>query len=105
MDTPIVKHKRRRLTFFLALLGFAIAAGIWVYVGLTDSSPPHFNFALWAGLVLLCPSSLLSIPLIDVEPGTADFNVMWLVIGVVNSLFYGMIGLVVGWFLWKPERN
>jgi len=104
MDTPIVKHKRRRLTFFLALLGFAIAAVIWVYVGLTDSSP-HFNFALWAGLVLLCPSSLLSIPLIDVEPGTADFNVMWLVIGVGNSLFYGMIGSVVGWFLWKPERN
>jgi hypothetical protein len=105
MGTPIFKHKRRMLMFFLALLGFAIAAVIWAYAELTDSSPPHVNVPLWAGFALLCPAALLSVPLIDVEPGTTDFLITWLIIGVVNSALYAVVGLVVGRFLWKPERN
>jgi hypothetical protein len=104
MDTVIVKRKRRRLTIGLAVLGFVIAAIIWAYSELTDSPPPRpFNLPLWSAFMILCPPSFLTIPLIDVEPGSTDFAIMWLMLGLVNSALYAVIGTVVGRFRWKAD--
>jgi hypothetical protein len=105
METVVFKQKRRKLTLFLTLLGFATAAVIWGYAELTAYSPPHTNIVLLCIFALLCPVSLLSAALIDIDPGTIDFRITWLVIGILNSLLYGVVAYVVGWFLWKPERN
>ena len=105
MDTQTVKHKRRRLTISLAIVGFLIAAAIWGYSELTDSSGGAFNVPLWAAFTILCPPSLLSAPLIDVEPGSTDYAVVWLVIGLVNSGLYAVIGTLVGRFRWKPDND
>lgn len=105
MDTSTVKRKRRRLTISLAVIGFVVAVVIWAYSELTDSSPPHFNFLLWTAFIVLCPPSLLSAPLIDVEPGSAGFTAMWLVIGLVNSGLYAVIGMILGKFRWKPDSQ
>jgi hypothetical protein len=101
MDTSTAKRKRRRLATTLAVTGFVIAAAIWAYSELTNSSPPHFSFPLWTAFMILCPPSLLSIPLIDVEPGASGFTIMWLLIGAVNSALYAVIGFVVGKSRWK----
>ena len=83
-----------------------MAAVIWAYSELTDSSPPKpFNSTLWTAFMILCPPSVLSIPLIDVEPGSSDFATMWLVIGLVNSGLYAVIGKIVGRFRWKPDSQ
>lgn len=105
MDILEVKRKRRRLTIGLAIVGFLVATVIWAYSELTDSSAPHFNLALWTAFIVLCPPSLLSAPLIDVEPGSSGFTMMWLVIGLVNSGLYGAIGMVFGKLRWKPETE
>ena len=48
MDVSTVGRKRRRLTIALAVVGFVMAAVIWAYSELTDSSPPKpFNSTLW----------------------------------------------------------
>lgn len=106
MDILMVKRKRRRLMIGLAALGMAIAAIIWAYSELADSSPPRpFNLPLWSVFIILCPPSLLTIPLIDVEPGSIDFAITWLVIGLLNSALYAVIGAVVGRFRWKSDRE
>jgi len=104
MDSTIVKRKRRRLTFSLAVIGFAIAALIWTYSELTAHSSPPFNFRLWAVFIVLCPPSLLTVPLIDVEPGSIDFAITWLVVGLLNSALYASIGILFGRFRWKLSK-
>jgi hypothetical protein len=103
MDTATLKRKRRSLTVVLAVVGFAMAAVIWGYSELTASSTPPFNLPLWGAFILLCPPSLLTIPLIDVEPGSIDFTITWLMIGLLNSTLYGAIGIMIGRFRWKPD--
>jgi hypothetical protein len=103
MDIATLKQKRRRLTIVLAAVGFAIAAVIWAYSELTASSSPPFNFLLSGAFIVVCPPSLLTIPLIDVEPGSMDFAVTWLIVGLLNSGLYGVIGIMIGKFCWKPD--
>jgi hypothetical protein len=105
MDALMVKRKRRRLTTTLAVVGFLVAAVIWAYSKLTDSSPPHFNLPLWTAFIVLCPPSLLSAPLIDVEPASSGFTMMWLVIGLLNSALYAVVGMVVGKLRWKADNE
>ena len=105
MDASTVGRKRRRLILFLATTGFLVAAVLWAHSELTDSSPPKpLNVHLWTAFMILCPPSILSIPLIDVEPGSTDFAILWSVIGLVNSGLYAVIGMIVGRFRWKPDR-
>lgn len=106
MDHLTVRRKRHQLTIALAVLGFAIAVVIWAYSELRDSSPPKpLNFALWTAFMFFCPPSLLSIPLIDIEPGSVDFTILWFVIGVLNSGLYAVIAMIVGRFCWKTDSQ
>jgi hypothetical protein len=59
MDTMSAK---RKTTLLLAALGFGITAIIWAY----SFSSRTFSLPLWTAFVVLCPPSLLPIPLIDV---------------------------------------
>lgn len=102
MDLLTAKRKRRRLIMILAAAGFLIAVAIGAYSQLTDSSPPKpLNVPLWTTFMILCPSALLSVPLIDVEPGSTDFVIMWLAIGLLNSGLYAVVGMIVGRLRWK----
>ena len=102
MDPGTARRRRRRLTVTLAVLGFLIGSSAGTYSQLNDSSPPHYNVALWTALIIVCPPSLVSVALVDVEPGTIDFAVMWLVITIANSALYAVIGLALGCLAWKP---
>jgi hypothetical protein len=85
----------RKPTIVLAIVGFSIAVIIFGYAELTDSSaptPPPVNVPLWTAFMILCPPSLLSVPLIDVAPGSIDFVLLWLIIGLLNSALYAAIG-------------
>ena len=82
MNPETIKRKRRKLIVLLTALGFGIAAIIWGYSEWIDSLHPRsFSFALSGAFMILCPPSLLSVPLIDIEPGSGSFALMWLVIG------------------------
>jgi len=86
-------QKPRKLTIVLAIVGFSIAAFILAYAELTDSSPPPpVNVPLWIAFMILCPPALLSLPLIDIEPGSFAFVFLWLIIGLSNSAIYAVIG-------------
>ena len=104
MDSATIKQKRRRLIMVMAAVGFLIAVVIWAFSELTASSPA-FNLHLWGVFIFACPPSLLTIPLIDVEPGSIDFAVTWLVVGLLNSGLYAVIGIMIGRFRWKPESG
>src|SRR5579864_990119 len=75
----------RKFWVGFAGLGFLVAALIWTYSEVSARSPHPANVQLWTFLIVLCPPSLLSIPFIDIEPGTSEFTVMWFVIGVINA--------------------
>ena len=97
MSISDIFDKRQRLTIILAVLGLLIAVALWGYSELQRSSGPL------AGLMfaILCPPSLLSIPLIDVEVGTSDYRIMWAVFVIMNSALYAGIGSMVGKARWK----
>ncbi len=102
MVTAVPRRKRLRLTIRLAVLGLVIAAAFFAYF---KTDPPLENpVASWAATValVLCPGSFLFIALgwIDAEPPTAAFNIMWLAIGLINFVLYGVIGAIIGRFLW-----
>lgn len=100
------QRKRRRLIWILAVFGFLIATVAWGYSELSDSSPPRpLNVPVWIAFTVLCPPSLLSVPLIDVEPGSSGFTLMWFIIGLLNCGLYAVIGSVVGKFRWKSDPS
>jgi hypothetical protein len=85
----------RKPTIVLAIVGFSIAVIIFGYAELPDSSaptPPPVNVPLWTAFMILCPPSLLSVPLMEVAPGSIDFVLLWLIIGLLNSALYAAIG-------------
>ena len=101
METQAAEKKIRRQMLILAAAGFLMALVIWAYSELTNASPPPpINLPLWTAFVVLCPPSLLTVPLIDVEPGSMDFAIEWFVVGVLNAALYVAIGGGIA-VLWK----
>lgn len=92
----IIKPWKRNLGF--GSLGLAITLFFVVYQLLTDptAAPPHrLNDSLIVLLFILCPPSLLSIPIIDAEVGTSGFYFLWSVIGLLNAALYAAIGAMI----------
>src|SRR5579863_973300 len=103
MGTVTLKRKRRKLAISLALVGLLIAAVFFAYFE-TDPRPGSSAALLAGGLALvLCPGSLLFVTWIDIEPQTSAFTVMWLIIGLINFVLYGGIGVLVSRFKWKAN--
>jgi hypothetical protein len=93
-------EKGRRLTVSLALAGFLVAVVVWAYSELTDAG--HVNMPVWTVFVILCPPSLLTVPLIDVEPGSIDFAFVWFVVALLNAGLYVLVGKVIA-HPWKKD--
>ena len=67
-------NKLMRLMVGLAILGLAVTVFIVAYQVLTNSYPPRLiSDRLFLTFIILCPPSLLSIPIIDAEVGTGAF--------------------------------
>lgn len=99
MIDPTGKHGRRKVVLAFTALGFLVAVFIWAYCELTAQTLAPINMRLWTVLIALCPPSLLTVPLFDVDPGTLDFALLWLVIALVNCALYGAIGWVAAmWY-------
>jgi hypothetical protein len=82
--------------FRSAVLGFTITAAFVSYQLLSDpQSPIGRNLGVMLTFVILCPPSLLSIPLIDVEVGTNGFYIVWIVIGMLNAALYAGIRVLL----------
>jgi hypothetical protein len=99
--------KNKKLVLGLAGFGLAITAVFVAYQVLTDSSSASPLSTLDAlvilGFVILCPPSLLAVPLIDVEPGHEAFYIVWIFIGLMNAFLYALVGLVV--VVWKSGKG
>jgi hypothetical protein len=44
---------------------------------------------------VVCPPSLLSIPIIDAEIGTSGFYFVWSIIGLLNAALYAAIAAMI----------
>jgi len=76
-----------------AVAGLLITCALAAYLTLTDFSPsPKPLLVLF---IAVCPTSLLSIPFIDAEPGTSGFYFIWSIIALLNSALYAFIGAAV----------
>lgn len=84
----------KRLAFRLALVGFAFAVVLFVYLEITDYRP--FEPALIAVSFVLCPASVLSVGLLDVEPHSLLAILAWVLIAILNGGLYGLIGYALG---------
>lgn len=103
MDHSNNNRQRRRLTLWLAVFGLVIAVAFAIYF---DTDPrlgsPMLLHAAFASL-FLCPGSFLFVTLIDAEPGTGAFWLMWIVVGLINFGIYGAIGAAIGKYVWKSS--
>lgn len=81
--------------FRFAMLGFSITALFVAYQLLTDSvSDAPREPAMMIFFVVLCPPSLLSVP-VDPEVGSRAFYFLWIVVGIFNAGLYGTIAALI----------
>ena len=84
------------VSFRSAVLGFAVTAAFVSYQLVTDpQSSVNRNSELMLLFVILCPPSLLSIPIIDAEVGTSGFYFLWIIIGVLNGALYASVRALI----------
>jgi hypothetical protein len=89
-----------KLITSLAVIGFVVAALIFLYLNLSG----EFDATLYTAFAILCPPSLLCIPFNEAMKDKGTFYAIWSMIGIVNSGLYAVIGAaVVG--LWKRPRT
>ena len=98
--------QKRRFVIGLALLGLAIAALIYGAMSLISYSQTPSRTEIFLGVVsiVLCPPSLLTGPLIDVEPNTGQGAFLWLIVGLLNSALYAAIGALIVLFRRKSTK-
>jgi len=79
-------------------LGLAVTSFFVAYQVVTDSypSPPApLTDYLVVLFFVVCPPSLLSIPIIDAEIGTSGFYFVWSIIGLLNAALYAAIAAMI----------
>lgn len=75
-----------------AIVGFAITALSVVWQLATDPfSGTQGQNVLMVMFLVLCPPSIISIPIIDAEVGTSGFYFLWTIIALLNAAFYAVI--------------
>lgn len=86
--------KDRNTILRFAAGGFGIAVVFVLLQILMDSLPPDnaLSNVVFGTCMILCPPSLLMIPLIDVETGTGGFYIIWAVLALCNAGLYAVIG-------------
>lgn len=85
-----------RSHFRFAMLGFAVAAFFVAYQLLTSTLPDSpRDTPVMIAFVVLCPPSLLSVLVREVEIGTHAFYFVWAVIAILNAAFYGTISALI----------
>jgi len=95
-------RKPARLAAWLGLLGFGIAGLLFGYLEWTNYA--RLNPFVIGATIVLCPSSLLSILFIDIEPHSVEAAFAWSFVGVMNAAIYAGAGWMVGTRLFKPTR-
>lgn len=90
--------KRWKTIVGFAVLGFAITAGFYIYGAYKDYTKPDglLDTVVVMANIILCPPVLLFAACIDCEYGTpAGLAVNLVIVGLLNSVLYGVIGLAV----------
>jgi hypothetical protein len=85
-----------------AIIGFVVAVISFAFAIANPVSAPPAAIAI---ALLLCPPSILSFPLYLGEPSIIDVVGMWLLIGIMNSVFYAGVGVTLSSHLkkWKSQ--
>ena len=83
--------KEWRLITGFAVLGFVVAAFFFIFVGVLGI----VDGTLYDAMVVLCPPSLLSIPLSEAMKDKSGFYAICSLIGFLNSGLYAVIGAAV----------
>jgi hypothetical protein len=96
-DSRVPKPKTLRLALRSAALGFAAAVFFAGYLKIVDPRPGSAA-EICSGLasLIICPSSLLFFWVIDAEPGTSGFVVVWVMTAILNAGLYGVVGGLIG---------
>ena len=91
MKNTVRKHSKTVLRF--AVVGFAVTAIFVVYEVLFDPTGHSFTAGLLC--LVLCPPSLLSVPIIDAEIGTGGYYFVFSTVALLNAALYGFIATTV----------
>jgi hypothetical protein len=84
-----------RTHYRFAIVGFAITVVHVVYQLVSDARSWPFPDAVVIASFIVCPPSLLAIPVIDAEIGTDAFYSLWTVIGLLNAVLYAAVGTMI----------
>ena len=80
----------RTKTIWFAGLGLGVTVVLWAYSSFFDYSRPMTlgRGILGTLLVVLCPPSLLTMPMWELDMNSRAGTIIWTVIGLLNSALY-----------------
>jgi|ERR1700730_10933967 hypothetical protein len=93
-------YKDRRIELGFTVFGLVAAVIIAAALVLTDPAPDNsaLNTRLLAVILILCPASILGVPLgmacIDCETGSVFFYFRWAAIAVFKAVIYAIMGSI-----------
>ena len=103
----VVMSRRRQFIIGLAVFGLAITAFIYASATFIPDSEPPSRTEIFLGVlsIILCPPSLLSVALFDIDAYTIPGAILWLIIGLINSGLYAAVGVVISIFRLKTDKE
>ncbi len=91
--------KQWKLIGGCAAFGLLIAVFFFIFVGILGI----VDGTLYTAMLVLCPPSLLAIPLSEAMRDKSGFYVICLLIGFLNSGLYALIGAAIAGQFWKSD--
>jgi hypothetical protein len=91
--------KQWKLIWGCAALGLVMAAFFIIFVGILGAEDGD----LYDAMLVLCPPSLLTIPFSEVMKNKGGLYVVCLLIALLNSGLYAVIGAAIAGQLWKSD--
>lgn len=106
MNDATGRQGHRRLIVTFMVVGFLIGVLIWAYELLSAHSSRPIDMRVATLFVIFCPPGLLEVPFFELDPGTLDHAVLWLIISLLNAALYAAVGwLVAQWYEWYGSRK
>jgi hypothetical protein len=96
-------RRARLVSILFGSIGLIVTVVLFAYLEFTNYAT--LSMPLRVTAVFLCPASLMTILLIDVEPHTWGIVAVWSVIALTNAILHGAVAAGIAKLFSEPTQS